>query len=93
MTANNKPWKFRRTLVSCKNPSMRCKNPRGRNSTETLETLGTKNKKNSSIYNLRVVGGALKEVVHSYEKINPNIQVEGVETSKRRVVFAVATRR
>jgi hypothetical protein len=93
MTANNKPWKFRRTLVSCKNPSMSCKNPRGRNSAETLETLGAKNKKNSSICNLRVVGGALKEVVHSYAKFIPNIQVEGIETSKRRVVFAVAARR
>jgi hypothetical protein len=35
----------------------------------------------------------LKEAVHSYAKINPNVQVEGVETRKRRVVFAVAIRR
>jgi hypothetical protein len=44
--------------------------------------------------NLRVARGALKKVVHSYEKIVPNTQVEGVETGKiRRVVFAVAARR
>jgi hypothetical protein len=42
---------------------------------------------------MRVVRGALKEVVHSYEKFIPNVQVEGVETRKRRVIFAVAARR
>jgi hypothetical protein len=29
---------------------------------------------------LRVVGGALKEVIHTYEKIIPNVQVEGDKT-------------
>jgi hypothetical protein len=42
---------------------------------------------------LRVVGGALKEAVHSYAKISPNVSVEGAETSKRGgVVFVVATK-
>jgi hypothetical protein len=69
---------------------MSCKNPRGRNSAETLETLGPKIKM-SSICNLRVTRGALKEAVHTYAKIRPNVQVEGAETSKmKRVVFAIA---
>jgi hypothetical protein len=46
------------------------------------------------IFNLRVVGGALKEIVHTYAKFSPNVEVKGAKTGKRRrVVFAVATRR
>jgi hypothetical protein len=70
MTANNKPWKVRRTLLSCKNPSMSCRNPRDQNS---AETLGPKIKI-SSICNLRVVGGALKEAVHTYAKLGPTFK-------------------
>jgi hypothetical protein len=36
----------------------------------------------------------LKEVVDTYAKFSPNVQVEGAKTGKRkRVVFAVAARR
>jgi hypothetical protein len=39
--------------------------------------------------NLKVVGGALKEAVHSYAIFSPNVSVEGAETTKmeRAVLF------
>jgi hypothetical protein len=74
--------KVRRTLVSLKNPSMSCINPKTEISAKTLETLGPKIK-SSPICNLRVSGDVLKEAVHSYAKISPNVSVEGAETSKK----------
>jgi hypothetical protein len=63
--------KVRITLVSLKNPSMGCRNPK----TEiSAETLGPKIK-SSPICNLRVSGGALKEAIHSYAKIVPDVLV------------------
>jgi hypothetical protein len=42
---------------------------------------------------MRVAGGAMKEFIHSYAKISPNAQVEGVETGKRRRIIFVVTER
>jgi hypothetical protein len=56
---------------------MSCRNPKTeilQKIAETLETLGPKIK-NSWNCNLRVSGGALKEVVHSYAKISLNVPV------------------
>jgi hypothetical protein len=66
--------KVRRTLVSLKNPSMIYRNPKTEISTETLETPGPKIK-SSLICNLRVFEDALREAVHSYAKISPNVSV------------------
>jgi hypothetical protein len=41
---------------------------------ETLETLGPKFQ-NSQNFDLKLVGGALKEVIHSYALFIPNVQV------------------
>jgi hypothetical protein len=81
MTADNKPLKDRRTLVSLRAPSMSCRNPNTEIS-ETLETLGPKSQ-NAWKCNLKIVGGALKEVVHSYALFSPNVQVTSVETPQR----------
>jgi hypothetical protein len=63
---------------------MNCRNPDTKISaeiSETLETLGTKFQ-NAWNFDLKLVGGVLKEVVHSYAKIIPNFQVLRVETEK-----------
>jgi hypothetical protein len=73
MTTNNKPLKDRRTLVSWRAPSRNFRNPNSEVSakiSETLETLGPKNQ-NAKKCNLKLVGGALKEVVHSYGNFSP----------------------
>jgi hypothetical protein len=60
---------------------MSCRNPKTETSAEnceTLETLGPKIQ-NSHNCNLRVVGGALREVVHPYAIFSPNVSVESVE--------------
>jgi hypothetical protein len=52
---------------------MSCRNPNSEISaeiSETLETLGPKSQ-NARNFNLKLVGGALKEVVHSYAKNYP----------------------
>ena len=49
---------------------------------ETLETLGPKFQ-NAQNFTMRVFGGALEEVVLSYAKINPNVQVLRVETPQK----------
>jgi hypothetical protein len=36
---------------------------------------------------MKVVGGVMKEVVHSYAKISPNVSVEGAETTKKERVI------
>jgi hypothetical protein len=59
---------------------MSCRNPNTEISTEiseTLETLGPKIP-NARKCNLNLVGGALKEVVHSYLLFIPNVQVTSV---------------
>ena len=56
---------------------MSCKNPNTEIYAEiskTLETLGPKFQ-NAWNFTLRVSGGALEEVVLSYAKISPNVQV------------------
>jgi hypothetical protein len=47
---------------------------------ETLETLGPKFQ-NAQNFNLKLVGGALKEAIQSYGIFSPNVQVPSVETS------------
>jgi hypothetical protein len=62
---------------------MNCRNPNNEISaeiSETLETLGPKFQ-NARNFNLKLVGGALKEVVHSYCIFILNVQVPSVETS------------
>jgi hypothetical protein len=64
---------------------MSCRNPKKeilQKNCETLETLGPKIQ-NSRNCNLKVVGGALKEVVHSYAIFISNLSVEGAETTKK----------
>jgi hypothetical protein len=85
MTANNKPLKDRRTLVSGRAPSMSCRNPNIEISaeiSETLETLGPKSQ-NARKCNLKLAGGALKVVVHSYALFSLNVQVTSAETPQR----------
>jgi hypothetical protein len=74
--------KVRRTLVSLETPSMSCRNPKTKISEENCETLGPKIQ-NSWKCNLKVVGGALKEVVHSYAIFSPNFLVESAQTTKQ----------
>ena len=65
---------------------MSCRNPNSEISaeiSETLETLGPKSQ-NAQKCNLNLVGGALKEVIHSYGNFIPNAQVPSAETLKRR---------
>jgi hypothetical protein len=50
---------------------------------ETLETLGPKIQ-NSRNCNLKVIGGVLKEVVHSYVIFSPVVLVESDETTKKK---------
>jgi hypothetical protein len=64
---------------------MSCRNPKKeilQKNCGTLETSGPKIQ-NSRNCNLKVVGGALKEVVHSYAIFIPNLSVEGAETTKK----------
>jgi hypothetical protein len=81
--------KYRRTLVSLRAPS---RNRRNTNSkiyaeiNENLETLGPKSQ-NARKCNLKLVGGALKEAVHSYGNFFPNVQVPSAETLKRRGTY------
>jgi hypothetical protein len=63
---------------------MSCRNPDTKISTEfseTLDTLGPKFQ-NARNFDLKLARSALKEVVHSYAKISPNIQVLRAETKK-----------
>jgi hypothetical protein len=56
---------------------MSCRNPNSEFSkeiSETLETLGPKFQ-NAQNFDLKLVGGVLKEVVHSYSLFIPNVQV------------------
>jgi hypothetical protein len=48
---------------------------------ETLETLGPKFQ-NAHNFHLKLVGGALKEAIHSYANISPNVQVLRAKTEK-----------
>jgi hypothetical protein len=64
---------------------MSCRNPNTEISaeiSETLETLGPKFQ-NAQNFTLRVSGGVLEEVVPSYAKISPNVQVLRDETLQK----------
>ena len=81
MTANNKPLKDERTLVSWRAPSMSCRNPNTEIFAEIGETLGPQFQ-NAQNVTLIVFGDALEEAVLSYAKICPNVQVfKGWNTS------------
>jgi hypothetical protein len=85
MTANNKPLKDMIAPVSGISPSRSCKNTILKFSAEinkTLETLGPKSQ-NARNCSLRLVGGALKEVVHAYALLIPNFQVPSVENLQK----------
>jgi hypothetical protein len=64
--------------MSCRNPNFEI----FAEISKTLETLGPKSQ-NDRKYNLKLVGGVLKEVVHSYALFSPNVQVTSVETPQR----------
>jgi hypothetical protein len=68
MTANNKPLKYRRTLVILRDPSMSCRNPNSEISAAISETLGIKFQ-NAWNFILRVSEGALEEALLSYAKL------------------------
>jgi hypothetical protein len=61
---------------------MSCKNPNSEISAEISETLGPKSH-NAQKCNLKLVGGALQEAVHSYALFTPNVQVSSAETPQR----------
>jgi hypothetical protein len=61
---------------------MSCKNPNTRISAEICETLGTKFQ-NAWNFDLKLVGGTLKEVVHSYAIFSPNFQVPSDENLQK----------
>jgi hypothetical protein len=66
---------------------MRCINPKSKFSAEKCETLGPKIQ-NFHNFNLRVVGGALREAIHPYENSPPNISILSDGTPKKeRVVW------
>jgi hypothetical protein len=53
---------------------MSCRNPKTEITAENCETLGP-NIQNAWNCNLKVVGGALREVVHPYVIVIPNVLV------------------
>jgi hypothetical protein len=56
---------------------MSCRNPNSEifaENFETLETLGTKNQ-NAQKCNMKLVGGVMKEAVHSCAPFIPSVQV------------------
>jgi hypothetical protein len=71
---------------------MSCRNPNSEISAEnceTLETLGPKNQ-NARKCNLKLVGGALKEVVHSYALFIPSVQVLSVGTPRKGGLYEIS---
>jgi hypothetical protein len=61
---------------------MSCRNPNSKIYVEISETLGTKFQ-NAQNFTLRVFGGALEEVVVSYAKIIPKVQLLMVGTPQK----------
>jgi hypothetical protein len=61
---------------------MSCRNPDTEIFAEIRKTLGPKFQ-NAWNFDLKLDRGALKEVIHSYSKIIPTIQVLRVETEKK----------
>jgi hypothetical protein len=59
---------------------MSCRNHNTEISAEISQTLGPKFQ-NAQNFNLNLIGGALKEVVHSYGISSPKVQVPSAETS------------
>jgi hypothetical protein len=64
---------------------MSCKNPNSEISAKNCETLETLVPKvqNSQKCNMKVVGGALKDAIHSYAIFSPNFQVLSAGTPKK----------
>jgi hypothetical protein len=65
--------------MSCKNPNIEI----FAEISKTLETLGPKFQ-NARNFDMKLVGGVLKEDVHSYSKNIPNVQVLRDGTEKER---------
>jgi hypothetical protein len=85
MIAKNKTLNDIIALVGRIAPSRSCKNPILKfyaEISETLETLGPK-LQNAHNCSLRLVGGTLKEAIHTYALFSPNIQVPSVENSQK----------
>jgi hypothetical protein len=83
MTSKNKPLKGRILVVNLIAPSRVVETLILNFSveiSETLKTLGPKSQ-NDRNYNLRLLGGALKEVVLTYSLFGPNVQVPSDKTS------------
>jgi hypothetical protein len=63
---------------------MSCRNPNTEISaeiSETLETLGPKFQ-NAWNFDMKLVGGVMKEVLHSHSLFIPNVQVPSAENVK-----------
>jgi hypothetical protein len=82
-------------LESCRTSSIGCRNPKTEISEiyakncGTLETLGQKIQ-NSQNYNLRVVEGALREVVHTYAIFSPNVSILSDGIAKKERVIRIS---
>jgi hypothetical protein len=61
---------------------MSCRNPNYEVSAEISETLGPE-RQNAWKCDLKLIGGALKEAIHSYALFIPSVQVTSAETSQR----------
>ena len=71
---------------------MSCRNPNTEifaEISETLETLGPKSQ-NARKCNLKLAGGALKVVVHSYALFSLNVQVTSTETSQKSRLYGIS---
>jgi hypothetical protein len=62
--------------------SMSCRNPNSEISIEISETLAPKSQ-NARKWNLKLVGGVLKEAIHSYALFIPKFQVSSAETPQK----------
>jgi hypothetical protein len=67
---------------------MSCRNPKFEFSTKNCETLETKIQ-NSRNFNLRVVGGALREVIHPYAIFITNVLLLSFGTPKKDRVVGI----
>jgi hypothetical protein len=71
---------------------MSCRNPKTEISAENCETLETLEPKIQKSWkcNLKVVGGALKEAVHSYVLFSPNVQVLSAENPHKSRSYGIS---
>jgi hypothetical protein len=65
---------------------MSCRNPNTENSAEISETLGPKFQ-NARNFDLKLVGGALKEAIHAYAFFSPNVQVTSAENLQKSMPY------